>query len=410
MNQDRALEILMSGKNVMLTGAAGSGKSYLLKQFVDKVKKKKKKVVVTATTGLAAAHLGGQTIHSWSGIGLGSKLHDDYIYMISEARKKVIRNTDVLIIDEVSMMHDYNLDMVNKAMQIILENDQPMGGIQVILCGDFFQLPPVMQGGNGRFITKSKAWAELSLSVCYLEEQYRAEDLRLQEILNAMRAGDMRQRHLNWLLGRMQLEPMGDVTRLYTTNADVDKLNIQELAKIHEDSHYYLRTSRGNWDAIVNLQRNVLAPEVLELKLGALVMAVKNDPEGRYANGSTGHVIDFTDEGFPIVEFKYPVVVYPDEWELKSGERTIAAITQVPLRLAYAITVHKSQGMTLDAAELDLSKAFVEGMGYVGLSRVKNLDNLYLKGINQRALMVSREAQRIDARLREASRKLVSDK
>lgn len=407
MQQDKALEILLRGDNVMLTGPAGSGKSYLLNAFVKKARNKKKKVVVTATTGLAAAHLGGQTIHSWSGIGLGTKLHEDYIYMMSETRKKAIRKTSVLIIDEVSMMHDYNLDMVDQALRMIRENDEPMGGIQVILCGDFFQLPPVSQGGGGRFVTESQVWSKLSLSVCYLEEQHRAEDLRLQEILNAMRAGDLRQRHLNWLLSRMRIEPVGEVTRLYTTNADVDDLNTKELAKIHGDSRYYMRTSRGSWDAIVNLQRNVLAPDTLELKLGAMVMAVKNDPEGRYHNGSIGNVLDFTHDGFPVVHFKYPVVIYPDEWEMKSGDRTVAAITQIPLRLAYAITVHKSQGMTLDAAELDLSKAFVEGMGYVGLSRVKNLDNLYLKGINQRALMVSHEAQRIDNELRDRSRSLI---
>lgn len=403
MKQDRALEILLAGDNVMLTGPAGAGKSYLLKQFIEAAKRKRKKVVTTATTGLAAAHLGGQTIHSWSGMGLGTQLHGDYIYMMSETRKKAIRRTDVLIIDEISMMHDYNLDMVDQALRIIRENDEPMGGIQLIMCGDFFQLPPVTQSGEGRFVTQSEVWPKLDLSVCYLEEQHRAEDLRLQEILNAMRAGELRQRHLNWLLERMELAPHGDVTRLYTTNASVDELNEAELAKVPGDSHYYLRTSRGKWDAIVNLQRNVLAPDVLELKLGALVMAVKNDPEGRYHNGSIGDVIDFTSDGFPIVDFNYPVIVYPDEWELKSGDRTIAAITQVPLRLAYAITVHKSQGMTLDTAEIDLSQAFVEGMGYVGLSRVKNLDNLYLKGINQRALMVSREAQRIDAELRDLS-------
>ena len=407
MQQDRALKVMLSGKNVILTGPAGSGKSYLLNQFINKARRHKKKVVVTATTGLAAAHLGGQTIHSWSGIGLGTKLHEDYIYMMSETRKKAIRKTDVLIIDEVSMMHDYNLDMVDEAMQMIRESDEPFGGIQVILCGDFFQLPPVAKTGGGKFITHSKVWQKMNLKVCYLEEQFRAEDLRLQEILNAMRAGDMRKKHLNWLMSRMQLEPQEEVTRLYTLNKDVDELNEAELQKVPGDSHYYLRTSRGNYGQILNLQRNVLAPEILELKLGAMVMAVKNDPEGRYANGSVGHVIDFTSEGFPIVQFEYPTIVYPDEWELKSGDRTVAAITQIPLRLAYAITVHKSQGMTLDAAELDLSKAFVEGMGYVGLSRVKNLDNLYLKGINQRALMVSKEAQIIDKTLRMKSRSLL---
>lgn len=406
MNQDKALDIMLSGSSVVLTGPAGAGKSYLLNKFVYEAKRKKKKVAITATTGLAAAHLGGQTIHSWSGMGLGTKLHEDYIYMMSEARKKVIRKTDALIIDEISMMHDYNLDMVDQALRIIRDSDEPMGGVQLIMCGDFFQLPPVTQGGEGRFVTESQVWDKLSLSVCYLEEQHRAEDLRLQEILNAMRAGDMKQRHLNWLLSRMRLQPSGDVTRLYTMNADVDALNERELAKVPGDSHYYMRTSRGKYEAIERLQRNVLAPQVLELKAGAMVMAVKNDPEGRFANGSTGHVVDFTEEGFPVVQFKHPIIVYPDEWELKSGDRTVAAITQVPLRLAYAVTVHKSQGMTLDAAEVDLSKAFVEGQGYVALSRIKNMSNLYIKGINQRALMVSHEAQRIDAKFREESRSI----
>lgn len=407
MQQDEALELMKLGHNVLLTGPAGSGKSYLLNQFVNWARHKRKKVAVTATTGLAAAHLGGQTIHSWSGIGVSLTLPDNYIYTMSDSRKKGIQRTNILVIDEISMLHDYNLDMVDRALRIIREVDLPFGGIQVILCGDFFQLPPV--GNGGRFVTQSKVWEEMDIKVCYLEEQHRADDLRLQEVLNALREGTMKNRHLKWLLSRMSIEPKGDVTKLYTTNVDVETVNSAKLAELAGDTHYYLRTSKGNMEAIESLQKNVLAPDILQLKQGAIVMAVKNDPEGKYVNGSTGHVLDFSEEGFPIVRFasRSPIVVYPQEWEHRRGERLVAGITQIPLRLAYAITVHKSQGMTLDAAEIDLSKAFVSGQGYVGLSRVRSLDTLYLRGINQRSLMVSPEAQRLDKMFREQSKALV---
>lgn len=407
MGQDRALELMKQGYNILLTGPAGSGKSYLLNEFITWARNHHRKVAVTATTGLAAAHLGGQTIHSWSGMGLGTSLPDNYFYTISDSRRSGIMKTDILVIDEVSMLHDFSLDKVDEAMRLLRENDEPFGGLQIILCGDFFQLPPV--GDGGRFVTRSKVWDSMDIRVCYLEEQRRAEDLRLQEILNAMREGTMKQRHLKWLLSRMSIEPENDSTMLYTTNVDVENVNSAKLAGLAGDTHYFLRTSKGSFDAIESLQKNVLAPETLALKQGAIVMAVKNDPEGRYVNGSTGHVLDFTEDGLPIVQFsnKQPMVVTPEEWELRRGDRLVAGITQIPLRLAYAITVHKSQGMTLDEAVIDLSKAFVPGQGYVGLSRVRSLDTLYLLGINRRSLMVSTEAQKIDKAFREASKLLV---
>ena len=409
MQQDKALEIMLRGDNVMLTGPAGAGKSYLLERFVAECKKKRRKVVVTATTGLASAHIGGQTIHSWSGIGLDDHLHDDYIYRMSEARKKAIKATKVLIIDEISMMHDYNLNMVDEAMKIVRDNDEPFGGLQVILCGDFFQLPPVSKGGDGNFVVSSRAWRELNLSICYLEEQHRTDDLRLQDILNSLREGKTAQKHLEWLRERMRVPPSGPITRLYTLNVDVERINNEEIARLKGDSHYFLRTSRGkSYHDITNLQRSVLAPETLQLKVEALVMAVKNDPSGDFANGSIGVVKSFSSEGLPVVMFRSgkTVTITPQEWELKKNDRVVAGVTQIPLRLAYAITVHKSQGMTLDTAEIDLSKAFVEGMGYVALSRVRNLENMYLKGLNQKALMVSSTARRIDKELRESSRSL----
>lgn len=406
MTQEQALELMKKGENVMLTGPAGAGKSYLLQQFINWARHHGRKTAVTATTGLAAAHLSGQTIHSWAGLGISNNLPDNYFYTISESRRNGIQRTDVLIIDEISMLHDYVLDMIDEAMRIIRDNEQPFGGLQIILCGDFFQLPPV--GNGGRFVTESKVWSLMNIKVCYLEEQHRADDLRLQEILNAMREGNLKNRHLKWLLSRMSIEPKEDVTRLYTTNADVENINNAKLAEISGDTHFYLKTSKGNYDAITKLQEQVLAPETLALKVGAIVMAVKNDPEGKYVNGSTGYVIDFVN-GFPVVQFdgKSPMLIYPQEWEKRSGERIVASITQIPLRLAYAITVHKSQGMTLDRVEIDLSKAFVSGQGYVGLSRVRSLDSLYLKGINRRSLMVSSKAQVIDAEFRKES-KLIS--
>lgn len=406
MTQDSAFELMKSGQNILLTGQAGAGKSYLLQQFIDWARHHRRKTAVTATTGLAAAHLSGQTIHSWAGLGIGNKLPDNYFFTISDSRRNGIKRTDVLIIDEISMFHDYMLDMLDEAMRIIREDDRPFGGLQIILCGDFFQLPPV--GNGGRFVTESNVWDSMDIKICYLEEQHRADDLRLQEILNAMREGTLKQRHLKWLLSRMSIESEEDVTRLYTTNADVENINSAKLAEISGDTHLYLRTSKGGFDAVNKLQEQVLAPETLALKVGAIVMAVKNDSEGKYVNGSTGYVIDFAN-GFPIVQFegKSPMPIYPQEWEKRSGERVVASITQIPLRLAYAITVHKSQGMTLDRVEIDLSKAFVRGQGYVGLSRVRSLDSLYLKGINRRSLMVSSKAQAIDAEFRKLSKELV---
>ena len=410
MDQELALTILLSGRSALLTGAAGTGKTYLLNTFIAQARKRGKKVSVTATTGLAATHLGGNTIHSWSGIGVSDHLPNNFFERLSKTRCDVISKTDVLIIDEISMLHDFRLDMIDKVLRTVRENDQPFGGIQLVMSGDFFQLPPVNRPNEqgGGFVVYSDAWQELQPAVLYLERQYRQNDERLLEILTALRTGDVRRRHVEVLLARTEIEPPDDdITELHTVNVDVDDINIQKLAELPGEERSYQQTTTGSKIYVENLQRSVLAPENLVIKLGALVMAVKNSPQKLYANGSIGTVVDFEPlTEYPVVEFRdgRRVMMVPDVWELRDGERKRASISQVPLRLAWAITVHKSQGMTLDAAKIDLRKAFVEGMGYVALSRVRDLDNLYLYGINRRALEVSPDALAIDEVLRQASR------
>ena len=410
MDQELALAILLSGRSALLTGAAGTGKTHLLNNFIIQARKRGKKVSVTATTGLAATHLGGNTIHSWSGIGVSDHLPNNFFERLSKTRRDVISKTDVLIIDEISMLHDFRLDMIDKVLRTVRENDRPFGGIQLVMSGDFFQLPPVNRPNEqgGGFVVYSDAWQELRPAVLYLERQYRQNDEQLLEILTALRTGDVRRRHVEALLARTKIEPPdGDITELHTVNVDVDDINIQKLAELPGEERSYQQTTTGSKIYVENLQRSVLAPENLVIKLGALVMAVKNSPQKLYANGSIGTVVDFEPlTEYPVVEFRdgRRVTMVPDVWELRDGERKRASISQVPLRLAWAITVHKSQGMTLDVAKIDLRKAFVEGMGYVALSRVRDLDNLYLYGINRRALEVSPDALAIDEVLRRVSR------
>ena len=408
MNQGLALEILLAGESAMLTGPAGTGKTFVLNQFIKLAKYEGRHVSVTATTGLAATHLGGTTIHAWAGIGVLDAIPSGFAEHIAKGRREIIEKTDVLIIDEISMLHDYRLDMVDEACRLVRRKDEPFGGIQVIMSGDFYQLPPVNRADSreGGFVVNSQVWRDLDPVILYLSEQYRQnEGDVLLDILTSMRANELRRHHAEALLARAEFEPPEDakLTELHTTNVNVDRINEERLAELGGDELIYQQHTTGSANYVENLQRSVLAPAALTLKEGALVMAVKNDPQRRYANGSIGTVVDFEPgSDYPVVEFLNgkTVTMMPDTWELRDGDKKRASISQVPLRLAWAITVHKSQGMTLDAARIDLRKAFVPGIGYVALSLVKNLDNLYLTGINRMALQMSEEAHLIDDMLR----------
>ena len=409
MKQSLALEIMLAGESVLLTGPAGAGKTYVLNQFIRLAKHEGKHVSVTATTGLAATHLGGTTIHSWAGIGVHDELPRGFADHVAKGRRDIIEKTDVLVIDEISMLHDLRLDMVDEACRLIRKKpDIPFGGIQVIMSGDFFQLPPINRGDSraGGFVVNSQVWQELDPVICYLEEQHRQDDEQLIEILNALRSGELRRHHAETLLSRVGQSPEDneELTELHTVNVDVDSLNDKKLAELSGDEVFYTQSTTGSANYVENLQRSVLAPATLRLKEGALVMAVKNAADRKYVNGSIGTIVAFEPATeYPIVQFHNgrEVTMQPDTWELRDGDKKRASISQIPLRLAWAITVHKSQGMTLDRARIDLRKAFVEGMGYVALSRVKSLDTLYLHGINRMALQISEDAQHIDGLLRD---------
>ncbi len=421
MQQSEALSILKMGMNVFLTGAAGSGKTYLLNQYIQHLKRNYVETAVTASTGIAATHLQGVTIHSWSGIGVKDSLTKrDLEKFLEPKEKRIKRNylkTHVLIIDEISMLHPHQLDMVDTIARFIRRSDDAFGGMQVVLCGDFFQLPPVSRrvdlDQEKQFAYEAKSWEAGEFRICYLDEQHRQGDDALLTVLNDIRNGTAGEQTKVSLRTRYKKEPQGAVkaTKLYSRNVNVDVMNQQALDVLPGQEKIFFMTSDGFVPALIQgLKKNCLAPEKLALKTGAEVMFVKNHPMNRYTNGTRSIVVGFDkQEGWPVVKTydNAIITVTPDEWTYEENGMVRARIQQLPLRLAWAITIHKSQGMTLDAAEIDLGDAFEPGMGYVALSRVRSLSGLKLMNLNEIALKVHPDVLQYDKQLKATSLNVV---
>ena len=466
MRQSSALDILKTGQNVFLTGSAGSGKTYTLNQYIDYLRARRVPVAVTASTGIAATHMNGTTIHSWSGIGIKDELSDRDLTNLS--RKQFLadrlKDTAVLVIDEISMLHAKQINLVSQVLKHVRKNDKAFGGIQVVVAGDFFQLPPIGSKGESnreKFAFMSEAWLDAKFHICYLSEQHRQVSdaanggLDLDDILNQIRRQEVTFESIAALEATFDQNVDIKRTRLYTHNLNVNKINDKELAALDGEMMRFEATSTGDSKLVETLKKTVRTQDDLTLKVGSKVMFIKNNTELGVSNGTMGELIGFaavkiddskdgndaliedddidssaedvadakdntkakksaakkdkdkpktkkpTTQKMPVVRLNSgrEVIAEPEEWiiEDETGE-VLASYEQVPLCLAWAITIHKSQGMTLDAAEIDLSRTFELGQGYVALSRLKSLAGLQLLGMNDMSLQLDPLARGADKR------------
>ena len=416
MTQEKALALLKSGRNIFLTGSAGTGKTYVLNQFTQHLQDANINVAITASTGIAATHIKGSTIHSWTGIGIKQLLTEKDLRNLK--KKKYLRDqfdkVKVLIIDEISMLHKDQLNSINQVLTYCKENNEAFGGVQIVLCGDFFQLPPIGKYGersSDKFSFMSTAWQNANFNICYLTKQFRQNDNSLGSVLEEIRSGNVTQESIEVLknAANTTFESGIEPTKLYTPNEDVDFMNNTHLADLPGKSRFFKAKTSGDKALITVLKNTVLTQNDMPLRIGAKVMFVKNNVEKGYINGTLGEIIKYSSVGIPVVKTldNEKITASPEEWSVDDEKgNALASYKQIPLRLAWAITVHKSQGMTLDAAELDLGRTFERGQGYVALSRLRDIDRLRLLNFNSVSLMVDALAMKADKRFQELASEL----
>ena len=403
--QAAALERIKLRKNIFLTGPAGAGKSFLIRAIVGWATDTRLQIGLTAMTGCAALLLGSgaKTLHSWAGIGLGRGDAQTLAGRMIRQTKEKWKRTDVLVVDEISMMTPELLAKLDIIGRVIRCNHAPFGGIQIILCGDFFQLPPVVRGISGevmgRFAFESSHWKELNLEPVVLKRIERQADLEFQQLLNECRVGRPSEASINLLKSRQGLDWKSltiKPTLLFSRNADVDAINEKNLYALNKplkpfEAKTSIRVSIEHRNAeiptgdtlfryIERLDNDSNYAKVLTLCLGCQVMLLVNkDVDHGLVNGSRGVIVDFQANGLPVVQFRQgaPIPIDYHEWE--SNDSPVLFRSQIPLRVAYALTIHKSQGATLDCALIDIGKSTFEcGQAYVALSRVRNIESLYV--------------------------------
>lgn len=417
-------------KNMFITGSAGTGKSVVLGEIIKALEAQYPRskadkngdiyntVQVTASTGIAAFNVGGRTLHSFSGVGLGNGTKEDLLKFVSKSRKAIRRWNEVqaLIIDEVSMLDARLLDALEYIARNTRVNHSFFGGVQVILTGDFYQLPPVDKSGTARFAFDSQAWRQGIQSTVVLTHVFRQKDMRFIDMLNELRLGKLSDHGMKCFtdLAREPSYPDDGIlpTELYSLRQQVDESNTRRLGSLAGRQFHYaasdyrvVKSKKNSLDdqrvpipprELADLQKKVnavcMAPQSLTLKQFAQVMLIKNmDDETKLVNGSRGVVTGFKMVGskeFPVVKFISGVekTVMPESWQTELGMQTYER-TQVPLILAWALSIHKSQGQTIDRLMVDLGKVFERGQAYVALSRAVGMGSLQVCNFTSKCVM-----------------------
>lgn len=411
--QSRAVERVMSGENILITGAAGTGKSFLLRYIVQELERQHPgQVAVTATTGIAAANIGGQTLHAYAGIGLGwggANRLAKQIMNKSHAMKRW--QAKVLVVDEVSMLDGSLFTKLEDIARQVRRSKKPFGGLQLVLCGDFLQLPPVKDSSSEvetTFCFQTPAWENCGLGqgkVMLKQCVRQAEDKVFADILNEVRLGKLSantQKILKACHKDVKPPPPEDgimPTKLYCINKDVDEENNTQLEKLpgkieelKAEDTWPEEVSDKSQKANMVATMNKRLPKTLQLKVGAQVILIKNRPEAGLVNGSRGTVVAFR-FGFPLVRFDNGklIRVQRETFELKASCGAMLKRDQVPLKLGWALTVHKAAGLTLSRAELNVGRAFEAGQTYVALSRLTGTKGLWITGSG-----ISRKGTRAD--------------
>lgn len=417
------IALIDNGNNIFITGGAGVGKSYTLNKIKEKYKEK---LHITSTTGISAINVNGQTIHSWAGIGIVDKPVNEVVKQIKKKATlyKTILCCDMLAIDEISMLDSFTFTYINEVLKAVRENDKPFGGIQVLIFGDFFQLPPVRMEEDGKdFCFNSQAWNELNLKTIILKEVKRQSEKELSEALNNVRIDKTSAEDLKVFYKR-DVEPdykaPKDILQIFGTNADADAYNDKCFNEIPERPYTYVakdelyiyndigepsvtilntkditdkNVSKYDLMALKKFNEDCKAPEKLELKEGCRVMLLKNiDVKRGLANGSCGTIKQLTSGSIDILfDNGVRANMLPVEFEYIKEGRTKIKRTQYPLRLAYGITIHKSQGMTFDKLVVNFNKIFDYGQAYVALSRTKTLEGLIIRGFDHNKIIANKK-------------------